>query len=318
MTILLTGASGFVGRAVHIAARARGLEVRPIFRNESLVIHLDGGNELSISAPSLDLDSDWSAALSGVSTVIHCAARVHNMNDNAPNSLSEFRRINVQGTLNLAQQSAMAGVRRFIFISSIKVNGEFTMPGHLFTPEDAPAPDDSYGLSKAEAEVGLRLLASETGLEVTIIRPPLIYGPGIKGNFANLLLLVSGGFPLPLGSVVKNRRSFVALDNLVDLILTCVKHPKAANQTFLISDGEDLSTTELMHKIAIALNRDLRLFPMPIFFLELLAKLLGKKAIAKRLLSSLCVDITKTRSLLGWKPIVSIEEGLRRTVGGVD
>lgn len=317
MTILLTGASGFVGRAVHIAAQARGLVIRPVFRNDPLKVDLVGSKEPFILAPTLDIESDWSQALSEVSTVIHCAARVHIMNDHESDPIVAFRKINVHGTLNLARQAANAGVRRFIFISSIKVNGEFTPPGHSFTPEDVPAPEDAYGLSKAEAEAGLRVLASKTGLEVTIIRPPLIYGPGAKGNFSKLLRLVSRGVPLPLGSIVENRRSFVALDNLVDLILTCVKHPGAANQIFLVSDGEDLSTSELLRKIASAQNRAPRLFPLPIGYIELLAKLLSKQEIAKRLLTSLSVDITKTCSLLDWRPVVSVDEGLKKSVGDI-
>lgn len=222
--------------------------------------------------------------------------------------------MNVEGTLNLARQAAAAGVRRFVFISSIKVNGEATAPGHPFTADDTPAPEDSYGVSKAEAESQLKLVAQETGMEVTIIRPPLIYGPGVKGNFASLISLVRRGLPLPLGGVTHNRRSLVGLDNLVDLILVCADHPKAANQTFLISDGEDLSTTELLRKVGKALRQPARLLWVPAGLISLMAALFGKKAIFERLVGSLQVDIDKTCELLDWKPSVAMDEGLRRAM----
>lgn len=310
MTVLLTGASGFVGKAILKTAQHRSLKIRPVYRS------MDSGNGQSeaVLVSGLDGAADWSAALQGVDVVIHAAARAHIMREESLDPLAEYRRVNVEGTLNLARQAAAAGVRRFVFISSIKVNGESTAPGYPFTADDIPAPQDAYGLSKAEAEKQLKLLAQETGMEVTIIRPPLIYGPGVKGNLASLISWVRRGLPLPLRAVTHNHRSLVGLDNLVDLILVCADHPKAANQTFLISDGEDLSTTELLRMIAKALGRSARLLWIPTGAISLIADLLGKKVISQRLLGSLQVDISKTCTLLNWKPPVSVDEGLRRAV----
>jgi len=310
MTVLLTGASGFVGRAVLDAAKQRGIDVRPVFRSLDSAKRHPG----AVLVPGLDGEVDWSQALQGVDVVIHSAARAHVMDEEALDPLTEFRRVNVQGTSNIARQAAAAAVRRFVFISSIKVNGEKTLLGRPFTAEDAPAPEDDYGLSKAEAETELRRIAKETRMEVTIIRPPLIYGPGVKGNFSSLMNWVRQGLPLPLGALIHNRRSLVGLDNLVDLILVCVEHPKAANQTFLISDGEDISTTELLRKISKALSRPARLLWVPAGLLALMASLLGKRVISQRLLGSLQVDIHKTGELLDWKPLVSMDEGLRKAV----
>lgn len=311
MTVLLTGASGFLGRATLEAAQQCGMAVRPVFRSLASAKGHFGAQLVS----GLDIATDWSEALQGVEVVIHAAARVHIMsNDDALDPLTEYRRVNVQGTSNLASQAAAAGVRRFVFISSIKVNGEVTAPSRPFAAEDIPHPQDAYGVSKAEAESRLQQLAKETGMEITVIRPPLVYGPGAKGNFASLLGWVGRGVPLPLGAVTQNYRSLVALDNLVDLILTCVEHPKAANQTFLVSDGEDLSTTELLQRIGKAMNRRTRLLPVPTDLLAFAARLLGKTAVAQRLLGSLQVDITKTCELLDWKPPVSVDEGLRRAM----
>lgn len=310
MTVLLTGASGFVGKAVLKTAQQRGLDIRPVFRS------LDSakGYPEAVLVSGLDDAADWSQALQGVDVVIHAAARAHIMREEALDPLAEYRRVNVEGTLNLARQAAAAGVRRFVFISSIKVNGEATAPDHPFTAGDNPAPEDAYGVSKAEAEAQLKLVAQETGIEVTIIRPPLIYGPGVKGNFASLISLVRRGLPLPLGGVTHNRRSLVGLDNLVDLILVCADHPKAANQTFLISDGEDLSTTELLRKVAKALRQPARLLWVPAGLISFMAALLGKKVISERLVGSLQVDIRKTCEMLNWKPSVAVDEGLRRAV----
>lgn len=219
----------------------------------------------------------------------------------------------MEGTHNLARQAVEAGVRRFVYLSSIKVNGEQTQKGAPFSEEDTPAPEDPYGISKMEAEQGLQRLAAETGLEVVIIRPPLVYGPGVKGNFASMVKLVDKGLPLPLGAV-DNKRSLIALDNLVDLIIVCIEHPAAANQVFMAGDGEDLSTTELLRGIACALGKPSRLVSVPEGVLMFGASLFGKKAVARRLLGSLQVDISKARDLLGWQPPVSVEEGLTRTV----
>ena len=233
------------------------------------------------------------------------------MKDEEADPLAEYRRVNVEGTLNLARQAADAGVRRFIFISSVKVNGEQTPPGKPFGAEDRPVPEDAYGISKWEAEQGLQQLAAETGMELVVIRPPLVYGPGVKGNFAAMIRLVEKGIPLPLGAI-HNQRTLVALDNLVDLIIRCIDHPAAANQVFLAGDGEDLSTTELLRRLGKAMGRPVRLLPVPESLLVLGATLLGKQAVARRLLGSLQVDISKARDLLGWEPPLSVDEGLRR------
>lgn len=234
------------------------------------------------------------------------------MGDTAADPLAEFRRVNVEGTLQLARQAAKAQVRRFVFVSSIKVNGEWTEPGRPFLADALPDPRDPYGISKSEAEQRLRNLAEETGMEVTIVRPPLVYGPGVKANFMALMTWLVRGVPLPLGAI-HNARSLVAIDNLVDLIVTCVDHPAAANQTFLVSDDEDLSTADLLRRMGRALGKPARLVPVPQRLLTLGAMVLGKPGVAQRLCGSLQVDIAKTRELLAWNPPVSVDEGLRRT-----
>lgn len=260
---------------------------------------------------SISGNSCWANLVHEVDTVIHCAARAHVMNDHSIDPLKAFQEINVGGTLNLARQAALQGVRRFIFISSIKVNGESTAFERPYHADNVPAPEDPYGLSKLEAEQGLQQLSAATGLEVVIIRPPLVYGRGVKGNFASLIKLIEMGVPLPLGAI-HNKRSLVGIDNLVDLIIRCIDHPAAANQVFLAGDGEDLSTTQLLRGVAKAMGRPSRLIPAPVSLLQLGASLLGKKALAQRLLGTLQVDITKTRELLDWTPPVSVDEGLKR------
>lgn len=248
--------------------------------------------------------------------VVHLAARVHVMRDKSSDPLTEFRRVNVDGTANLALQAAAAGVQRFVFLSSIKVNGESTELRRPFTADDAPAPEDPYSVSKHEAELLLRQIAADTGMEVVIIRSPLVYGPGVKANFESIMKWLCRGVPLPLAGVTQNRRSFVALDNLVDLIVTCLKHPAAANQTFLVSDGEDLSTAELLKRIGAAMGHPARLFYLPPGLLKLGAAVMKKPDIFQRLCGSLQLDIAKTRQQLGWIPPVSVDEGLRRAAEG--
>lgn len=305
-SVLVTGASGFVGRALIAELQAQAYDVvgsvrRPVAKTATY-IHVG----------ELGPDTVWDAAVQGRQVVVHTAARVHIMNEQAADPLASFRRANVAGTLRLARQAAEAGVRRFIYLSSIKVNGESTQLGRPFTDEDPPAPIDPYGISKREAEEGLRLIAAESGMEVVIVRPPLVYGPGVKANFLSMMRWLCKGIPLPLGAV-NNRRSLVALDNLVDLIVKCIDHPAAANQTFLVGDGEDLSTTELLRRMGAALGRPARLIPVPPALLSAGAAMLGKRAVAQRLLGSLQVDISKTRVLLGWTPPVSVDEALRKT-----
>lgn len=306
MNVLLTGASGFLGRGLvaqlsQHASIALILALRSRSSDSELPVHVVGG---------LSADTDWTQAVAGQQVVIHAAARAHIMKDEVADPLAEYRRVNVEGTLNLARQAAVAGVKRFIFISSIKVNGESTSLGKPFLASDVPAPEDPYGLSKMEAEQGLLQLADETGIELVIIRPPLVYGPGVKGNFASMIKLVEKGLPLPLGAI-HNRRSLVGIDNLVDLIVRCVDHPGAANRVFLAGDGEDLSTTELLRAVGRAMGRPTRLIPVPVAVLQWGATLLGKKAMAQRLLGSLQVDISQTCELLDWKPPYTMEEGLR-------
>jgi nucleoside-diphosphate-sugar epimerase len=251
--------------------------------------------------------------LQGVATVIHCAARVHVIQETATDPLQLFRQVNVEATLNLARQAAEAGVRQFIFLSSVKVNGEQTEAGQPYTEASQPQPEDPYGISKWEAETALLQLAQQTGMAVTIIRPPLVYGPGVKANFLSMLRWVKRGIPLPLASTT-NKRSFVYLENLVSLVLACIGHPAAANQVFLAADGQDLSTTELLRQAAAALQVPSRLLPCPPALLSLAARLAGKSSAAQRLLQSLQVDAAKARSLLGWAPPFTVEQGLRATV----
>jgi len=307
MKILLTGANGFVGG--HLA---QALEAAPdIDLTATIRRPVEILAAKTIMVQDLDANTNWSEALKSQDVVIHAAARVHIMKDDAADPMLEYRRTNVEGTLNLARQAAAASIKRFIFLSSIKVNGEQTEVGRPFYADDKARPIDDYGVSKAEAEKGLQDISYDTGMEVVIIRPPLVYGQNIKGNFAKLIALVAKGVPLPL-AMVKNQRSFVAIDNLVDLIITCINHPKAANQIFLVSDGQDLSTPELLDGMAKAMGRDIRLFPIPLSFLSLVAVIIGKRGEANRLLGSLQLDISKTLDVLDWAPVIDFEEGVRR------
>lgn len=309
MKVLVTGATGFVGLALTRLLLYQGVEVVGGVRMVSSNLPL-GVSQVSVG--SIRNVTDWVNALNGVDSVVHLAARVHVMHDEASDPLVEFRRVNVSGTLNLARQASLAGVRRFVFVSSIKVNGESTVLGKPFLAQDKPDPQDPYGLSKYEAEQGLLELALETGMDVVIIRSPLVYGPCVKANFASMMSWLDRGIPLPLGTV-HNQRSFVALDNLVDLIVTCLDHPAAANQTFLVSDGEDLSTTQLLQRMGRALGKPARLIPVPVGVMQVAANLLGKGAVAQRLFGSLQVDSSKARDLLGWKPVVTVDEALQKT-----
>lgn len=307
--VLVTGATGFLGRA--LCASLSGIfGVRGVVRRTGEVGLIDG---VQFVPGDLSADFDWSDALEGIGLVVHCAARVHVMNDQSADPLAEFSRVNVDGTLRLAKQAAEAGVRRFIFLSSIKVNGEYTLPGQPFIADQLPAPADPYGVSKHEAEKGLRALSHETRMEVVIIRPPLVYGPRVKANFLAMMHWLWRGVPLPLGKVTENRRSLVFLDNLVDLIITCIDHPAAANQTFLVSDDEDLSTAGLLYRMAVALGRPVWLIPVPVGLILLGSRLIGRPGAAQRLCGSLQVDITKVKEMLGWSPPIGVDEGLRRT-----
>ncbi len=261
-------------------------------------------------------NTDWGPALKGVDAVVHCAARVHVMLDDATDPLQAYRWVNVNGTLNLARQSAQAGVSRFVFVSSIKVNGEATKIGQCFTADDVPSPSDPYGVSKLEAEQGLREIEAQTGMEVVVVRPPLVYGPGVKANFAVMMSWVASGMPLPFGAI-KNARSMVALDNLVDFLVLCLRHPDAAGQTFLLSDGEDVSTTELLQRTAHAMGKKALLFTVPVFVLDCGAAMLGKRELMKRLCESLQIDMTKTHRLMDWTPPLKLDQGLAKAVNGM-
>lgn len=310
MRVLVTGATGFVGSAlVERLSRERGWMPVAGCRRQ---VAIPAGAMWTLT-PSLGPNADWMSALKGVHAVVHAAARVHVMEESAADPLAAYREANVEGTLALARQAALSGVRRFVFVSSIKVNGESSRPGEAFLATDAPAPEDPYGISKAEAEAALFALEREAGMEVVVVRPPLVYGPGVGGNFKRLLRWTQSGLPLPLGAV-DNRRSLVGLDNLVDLLVTCLGHPEAAGSVFLVSDGEDLSTSELLRRIGAAMGRPARLWSIPPLLLQIFASALGRAEVARRLLDSLQVDISHTRDTLGWTPPISVDEGIQRAV----
>lgn len=309
-TFLVTGGSGFLGRALiqRLMQLPYCAVVAPV-RATSAVLPV-GARALPLT--TLNGTNDWSEALTDVDVVVHAAARVHVMKEVSLDPLAAFREVNVEATLNLAREAAASGVKRFIYISSIKVNGEGTRPGTAYRADDVPAPIDPYGISKLEAEQGLKLLAADTGMEVVIIRPVLVYGPGVKANFLSMMRWLYRGVPLPFGAV-HNHRSLVAIDNLVDLIVTCSDHPAAANQVFLVSDGEDVSTTQLLRKLAGALGKPAILLPIPAWLMSGAAALLGKRALSDRILGSLQVDISKNRQLLGWTPPVPLDKALGQT-----
>lgn len=310
LRVLITGGQGFVGKALAVVSLSNGFLVRVSLHRKS---GLFSPRLEQSQVGELGAATDWSAALQGVGTVVHCAGRAHVMPEMMADSLSAFRIVNVAGTLSLARQAVASGVRRFVFLSSVGVNGSHTAPQQPFSEGSETNPDNAYALSKQEAEQGLLRIASQTGMEVVIIRPPLVYGFNAPGNFGSLMKAVQCGWPLPLGAV-HNQRSFVALDNLVDFIITCMTHPQAANHTFLISDGQDVSTTELVRGLAQAAGLSVRLLPVPIWALQAGATLLGKGDVVKRLCGNLQVDISKARCHLGWMPPLTVEEGFRRAM----
>jgi len=307
MKVLVTGANGFIGRALCEYLTSKQYNVVPAVRQTSSL-----PNHYLLS---IDDDASLNKALDGCKNIVHLAGLAHIMDKRNANLHKAFHAANVEYTTKLAHKAASAGVRRFIFISTVKVNGEYTKPGESFSCKDKPKPEESdeYAISKWRAEQALLKLSRETGLEVVIIRPPLVYGPGVKGNFMSLLNWLEHGVPLPLGSI-NNQRSLVGLSNLIDLIVTCLDHPVAANQLFLVSDSEDLSTTALLQHLAKALNKPSRLLPFPPSILKLGLNLLGKNNIAQRLLDNLQIDDCKTKDLLTWAPPYSVEEEIQRTV----
>jgi len=305
--LLVTGASGFIGRRLCAKSAEKGCATRAAVRKQLSPEILAGVEQVIIG--DISPDTQWHESLKGVSCVIHLAARVHIMNDDADDPLDEFRKINVNATLKLAQQAADAGVKRFIYLSSIKVNGEQTDDKQVYTADDTPNPVDPYAISKYEAEQGLQSIAATTGMDIVIIRPPLVYGPGVMANFRKMMKWLVKRAPLPLAAI-QNKRSLVALDNLVDFILTCINHPAAANQIFLVGDGEDLSTTDLLRRLGNALGKPAMLFPVPVVLLKLGAVLVGKPDIAQRLCESLQIDISKAQKLLRWTPPFSVDKSL--------
>ena len=307
--VLVTGATGLVGRAVTERLLLDQRAVRIAVRTLDAALHMAEVVQVGDIGP----ETDWTSALDNVDCVVHCAARAHVFRDASPDPLAAYREVNVQGTRRLAEQASECGVRRVVLVSSVKVNGERTQPGSPFMFSDPVAPEDAYGRSKWEAEQALNDVGARTGLEVVVVRPPLVYGPRAKGNFSRLLELVKRGLPLPLAAV-NNRRSMVALDNLVDLLIRCIDHPAAIGQTFMVSDGEDLSTPDLIRRQGRAMGRPVRLIPVPVSFLRIAGHLTGKSKELERLIGSLQVDISHTRNMLDWTPPVSVDEGLRRAV----
>ena len=311
--VLITGATGFVGSrlAGFLSAQFPEMELRLAVRHRPDELEVPGVLPVGSIEVVGDINphTNWTDALDGVDVVIHLAARVHVMNDVALDPLEEYRNANTLATIHLAQEAAKAGVKRFIYLSSIKVNGEETLPGQSYSEDSAPAPIDPYGVSKWEAELGLEKICAQTGMQFVIIRPPLIYGPGVKANFQKLMGLVAKGMPLPLGAT-HNQRSMLALDNLVSFITKAMTNPLAANQRFLLSDGEDISTTKLLKLIAKGMGKSIWLVPVPAFILRAAAQVFGASASADRLLGSLQIDSSKARQLLKWQPPLSVEEGI--------
>jgi nucleoside-diphosphate-sugar epimerase len=307
LRLLVTGASGFVGQAVCVQALRRGLTVRAALRKHG---ELPGSVEPALVG-EINGATDWGSALRDVDIVIHLAARVHVMHDEASDPLEEFRRVNVAGTEHLARAAAASGVKRLVYVSSIKVNGEATS-GSKFSEVDTPSPQDPYGVSKYEAEQVLRRIAAETGLEVVIVRPPLVYGAEVKGNFDQMLKVLARGIPLPLASV-RNLRSLVYVENLADALILCATHPAAAGQTYLVSDGEAVSTPDLLRRLGDGMGRPARLYPWSPALLRLAGRLIGKADQVERLLGSLQVDSGRIRRELNWMPPYTLQQGLQAT-----
>jgi len=314
MNILVTGANGFVGGAL-VKYLSSQSEMKVVAASR-VVVPEASSRVKNIRVSGLGVESDWSGALSGIDAVVHAAWMTRFGDNPPPNLLDESRRVNVAGTLALARQAVTAGVRRFVFISTVKVIGEESPAESPFNEETSLSPQGAYAVSKYEAEQALKQFAAESGLELVIIRPPLVYGPGVKGNFAILTSWLQRGLPLPLGGL-HNRRSLVGLDNLVNFVSLCVQHPAAANETFLVADGEDLSTSDLLYRMGLAMNKRALLFPGPVGLMTFVAAVVGKKEIARRLLGSLQVDIGKAQNLLGWVPPVAFDKGLTRCVAAL-
>jgi nucleoside-diphosphate-sugar epimerase len=309
--ILITGATGFVGNALfkNLKSQKKYLIHLSVRTNQKIL--LEGEKFFNIG--EIDANTNWKDALDKVECVVHCAARVHIKEKKQVNTLNVYRRINVDGTRNLAKQAADMGIKRFIFLSSISVNREEKINQKSLKYNDISGPIDDYAVSKWEAEQALLEISKQTGLGVVIIRPPLVYGERVKGNFLRLLDLVYKQIPLPIAKI-NNLRSFISLDNLIDLIICCIEHPKAEGKLFLVSDGEDLSTPDLIRKLSKFMNKSPRLFHFPQSILELIARLFGKSSESKKLLGSLHIDNSYAREILGWSPALSLDEGLEKVV----
>jgi nucleoside-diphosphate-sugar epimerase len=307
MKALVTGASGFIGRALVGELINHDFEVTAVIRKE--VEHK--AKEVFV-VHNINGQTQWPKEIFKTDVVFHLAAYVHVMQRLSSDSAVNYFAVNLDGTTNLARQGARAGVKRFVYVSSIKVNGEYTAPGSAFNESSIPDPQNPYAISKWEAEQALHAIGQETGMEIVIIRPPLVYGPGVKANFARLLSLVDRGIPLPLGGV-ENARSLILVDNLADALITCATHPAAAGKTYLVSDGEAISTPQLIKAISMALGRPSRNFPVPVTLMRQVAKLLGKSAAIERLTQSLVIDSSKIRSELGWTPPFTMAQGLKAT-----
>lgn len=308
---LVTGAAGFVGSALCQALARKGLRVRGAVRNAERISPSDAAAPEVIAVGDVGPATEWQAAMSDVDCVIHLVARTHALRNTGVAALANYRRVNVEGTKQLAQIAARSGVKRFVFVSSIKVNGESTCD-HPFTEKDTPRPEDAYGISKWEAEQALWQVAADTGMQAVVLRPPLIYGPGVKGNLLHLLRLIARGWPLPLASV-HNRRSLVFVGNLAEAIMAAASSPTATSNTYLVSDGEDVSTPDLVRALASALNVPARLVPCPAGLLNFAARVIGRSDAAARLTGSLQVDSSKIRRQLGWQPQVTLAAGLAET-----
>ncbi len=308
INVLVTGATGFIGQALSIELLNQGFNLTVALRKKSNFFP-DNVNQVIIG--NFSSNTDWSQILEKIECVVHLAGKAHVIDKSKESILDEFKKINTDLTLNLAKQSAEAGVKRFVFLSSIRVNGN--QNNKPFTESDKPNPQEPYAISKYEAERGLSKISKKSSMEVVIIRPPLVYGPNAPGNFGRLVSWAKAKFllPLPLGAV-NNRRSLVAIDNLVDFIITCTTHDDAANEIFLISDNQDLSTTQLLRKIAKSFDKRVLLLPIPISLMIFVANFLGKKGDAIRLFSSLQVDSSKAQKILGWKSKTTIDAQLTK------
>jgi nucleoside-diphosphate-sugar epimerase len=307
----VTGAAGFVGLALCRRLRESGAFVKAAYRESGNVPHFPP-DILPVPIDSIGPESQLGEVLQGIDAVLHLAGRAHVMTEIAKDPIAEFRAVNTFGTERIARQAASAGVRRFVYVSSVKVNGESTPPDVGFTEADPHCPQDAYGISKSEAELALQRVTCETGMEVVIVRPPLVYGSGVKGNFLTMLNILHRGVPLPFGAIA-NRRSLIYIENLVDALVLCSTHPMAAGETYLVSDGDDLSTPELLRALSEALEVPTYLLPIPPSIVRLSGTMLGKTGVVARLIGSLVVDSGKIRNELRWAPSYSVKEGLQKT-----